>query len=381
MDKERAEQNKYDRFIAEGDALFAEESYEMARLKFLDARDTKPNEKYPEKRIAEIDIQLEKLRLEAKAEEAHALDQEYRDAVKSGDAQMLSESYEEAIESFQTALEIKPEEVYPKRQIERVNLLLKAKEEAEEAERDRLAAAEKATEQKPKRSNEQLSRVNTNSEEQAEQFMRDAREAQENEKYERIKTLKAQQSDNVENREADSKDKRGATYMRIEEMKSETGNQFAEAKAISEEKRNNSRSYKEAIMQSEEIRAETHTILVRENFSNINQDSQDRVAWLRDRENMREEEIKAQRALKKEQLEIIQEWSYASEQQRAQMSATVQEASAERYRENLRAEELRKENTARLKESEAEVKEQNVEWSERNLEDIRKRARSEEHTS
>ena len=374
LDKERSEQNKYDKYIAEGDGLFAEASYEMARLKFLDARDLKPSEKYPDKRIAEIDIQLEKLRLEALADQAGALDQEYRDALKTGDAEVLKKNYEEAIEAFETAVEIKPDEVYPKRQIERINLLVKGKEEAEQAEKDRLAAAQKSKEQKPKRANEQLSRVNTNSEDQAEQFMRDARAAQENEKYERIKKLKTQQTENTENRESDSKDKRDAEYLRIEEMKSESGSQFAEAKALSDEKIKNSRRYKDAIMQSEEIRSETQTILIRENFANIQQDAQDRGKWLNDREDLREREIQRQVALKQEQLEMIQEWSYASNEQRAQLSATVQEASAARYIENKRAEELRKENTAELKEREAEVKEQRVELEQKNLKDIRKQA-------
>ena len=374
MDEERAIQNKYNKYISEGDALFAEASYEMARLKFLDAQDVKPDENYPEKRIAEIDILLEKQRLEALADEAGAVEKEYRDALKNADALVLKENYDEAIEAFEAALEIKPDDTYPKRQIERVNLLIKAKDEADQAEKDRLAAANKAKEQKPKRNNEQLSRVNTNSEDQAEQFMRDALEAQENEKYERIKKLKAQQALNVENRESDSKNKRDAEYMRIAEMKSESGNQFAEAKALSEEKINNSRRYKEAIMQTEAIRSETQTILVRENFANIQKDAQNRSEWMSDREGLREKEIQKEVALKQEQLEVMREWSHASDKQRAQMSGRIQEDAAKRYTENKRAEELRKENTAQLKEIEAEVKEQRADLEQKNLDDIRKRA-------
>ena len=373
MDKERAEQKKYDKYITEADALFDETSYEMARLKYLDAKDLKPNEKYPEKRITEIDILLEKLRLEALANEADAQDQEYRDALKNGDDLVLKKNYNEAIEAFESALEIKPDEIYPTRQIERINLLVKAKEEAEQAEKERLAAAEKAKVQKPKRSNEQLSRVNTNSEDQAEQFMRDAREAQENEKYERIKKLKAQQAENIENRELDSKAKRDAEYTRLTEMKSEAGNQFAEAKAISENKIENSRRYKEAIIQSEEIRSETQSILVRENFANIQNDAKQHSEWMSDRESQRDEEIQKQIKLKQDQLEMIREWSYASEEKRIQMNGRIQEAAAERYSENKRAEELRMENTARLKEQEDEVMEQRAALEKRNLEDIRKK--------
>src|SRR5690606_32768878 len=105
-----------------------------------------------------------------------------------------------------------------------------------------------------KRANENLSRVNSNSEEQAEQFMRDAREAQEKEKYERIKKLKDQQADNVENREVTSKDLRDAEYSRIAEMKAQ--DQFAEARALSDEKARTSVEYKQALMEGRAIRSE-----------------------------------------------------------------------------------------------------------------------------
>src|SRR5690606_37500701 len=151
-----------------------------------------------------------------------------------------SKDYEGAIAAFESALELKSDEIYPQGQIERANLLIQERAE-DEARKQRLADRKKTEEEKPKRANENLSRVNSNSEEQAEQFMRDAREAQEKEKYERIKKLKDQQAENLENRELTSKDLRDAEYNRLAEMKSK--DQFAEARSLSDEKSKTSVQY------------------------------------------------------------------------------------------------------------------------------------------
>ncbi len=368
LDKELADQRKYDKLVGEGDALFAEADYEMARLKFLDAKELKPEEKYPEKKIQEIDIQLEKLRLAAMANEADALNQQYREAVKSGDALMVDQNYESAITAFEGALELKPDEIYPQGQIERANLMIKEKAE-DAARKQRLADRKKTEEEKPKRANEKLSRVNSNSEEQAEQFMRDAREAQEREKYERIKKLKDQQASNVENRENESKEARDAEYNRIAEMKAQ--DQFAEAKALSDEKAKTSVQYKQALMDSREIRAETHDVLTKEAFDNIRKDAAKRKGWMADRESLHEEQTAKFTKQRENQLKQIQEWSYASAEERMKMSEKIQKEALKRYSENQQAEESRKESIAQIKEWETEIGEQRASLLSNNLEDIK----------
>lgn len=371
LDKELADQRKYDKLVGEGDALFAEADYEMARLKFLDAKELKPEEKYPEKKIQEIDIQLEKLRLAAMANEAEALDQQYREAVKSGDALMIEKSYEPAIAAFEEALALKPDEIYPQGQIERANLLIK--EEAEnEARKQRLAERNKKEEEKPKRANENLSRVNNNSEQQAEQFMRDAREAQERERYERIKKQKDLHNENVENRENTSKDQRDAEYNRIAEMKSQ--DQFAEARALSAENAKTSVQYKQALMDNRAIRAETHDVLTKEAFDNIQKDAQKRKEWMADREERHEEQTVEFTEQRQKQLQQIQEWSYASTEERLKMSAKIQEEASKRYIENQKAEERRQENIAEIKTWETDFNMQRSTLLSNNLEDIKENA-------
>ncbi len=370
LDKELADQRKFDKLISEGDALYDEASYEMARLKFLDAQDLKPDEKYPPKKIQEIDIQLEKLRLEQLADDAEALEQEYRDAIKRGDDLVIEEDYTAAIESFENAIKLKPEEIYPKGQIERINLLIKEKAEAE-AKRDRLAALKKENENKPKRTNDQLSRVNSNSEEQAEQFMRDAREAQEKEKYERIKKLKEQQAANAENRESDSKEGRDAEYARIAELKAQSGEQHAESQALSEEKIKNSIQYKQALIDSRQRRVETHDVQTKDAYEKIQQEAKSKIELMTQREGLRDEEIQKYSELKEEQLQRISEWSSASAEQRLKISEKLNENAAQRYSENKIADDLRKERVEIIKDKETEIKAQRANLVEENLENIK----------
>ena len=368
LDKELADRQKYDNLVQEGDALFASEDYEMARLKFLDANELKPEEKYPEKKIQEIDIQLEKLRLAVLANEADALNQQYRDAVKNGDALMISKDYEGAIAAFESALELKSDEIYPQGQIERANLLIQERAE-DEARKQRIADRKKTEEEKPKRANENLSRVNSNSEEQAEQFMRDAREAQEKEKYERIKKLKDQQAENLENRELTSKDLRDAEYNRLAEMKSQ--DQFAEARSLSDEKSKTSVQYKQALMDDRAIRTQTHEVLTKEAFDNIQKEAAQRKEWIEDRNSQHEEITAKYIDERREQLKQIQEWSYASGEERLKMSEKIQENAVKRYTENQKAEESRKQSIAELKDWENEVIMQRVSLLNNNLDEIK----------
>ena len=373
LDKERADQIAYDKLVEEGDDLFNEASYEMARLKFLDAQELKPNENYPTKKIQEIDIQLEKLRLAALSEEADALNRQYREAVKRGDDLVIDESYDAAISAFEDALELKPNEVYPQGQIERINLLIKDKAEAE-AEKARREALAKEQSVKPKRGNEQLSRVNSNSEQQAEQFMRDAREAQEKEKYERIKKLKEQQAANAENRESDSKDNRDAEYERIAEMKSQSGSQFSEAKSLSDEKIETSIQNKQALMKSREKLVEKHDILSKEAYETIQKNAVKRSEWMSDRESLHSNKVQSYSALKEAQLERIRAWSNASAEERLKISEKIMTNAARRYSENAAADDLRKERVEDIKVRETEIMEGRAKLQAKNFENIKERA-------
>ncbi|MEJ2594893.1 MAG: tetratricopeptide repeat protein [bacterium] len=107
---------KYNEAIKNGDTYFAEESFELAQSEYQLALETKPEENYPKQQLAEIDIILKKLEAEK--------EQRYRDAIVKADNFFEQSNYRDAVIQYKTAKSIKPEESYPQRRIEECNTLL-----------------------------------------------------------------------------------------------------------------------------------------------------------------------------------------------------------------------------------------------------------------
>jgi tetratricopeptide (TPR) repeat protein len=132
---------QYDDLISEADNLFANESYNDARLKYQGAFELKPGETYPSQKIQEIDGILEELaRLEA-------LEKEYTDLIERADRRFGNKAYEEALTDYQAALALKPEETYPSEKIDEINQILAefaAREELEENYANAIASGDEA---------------------------------------------------------------------------------------------------------------------------------------------------------------------------------------------------------------------------------------------
>lgn len=217
---------RYKDAIAKGDIAFDADKLEDARARYTEALAIKPGGSYPQERIAAIDqllVDRERAKLDADAAEAErrrleeerrrkaeadaeaarlaALDEQARlDAEKAREAAYLKtiaeadaafgkEEYDNARGLYTQALDAKPEEIYPRSQIEKIAKLL---EEIERKRREaELAAERKEQPPPPKRG----SRIDQKEVSDAEEFMRAARLREEQEKYERIKKLKADVSD------------------------------------------------------------------------------------------------------------------------------------------------------------------------------------------
>jgi len=96
----------------------------------------KPEESYPKEKTAEIQARIK------------AIDDRYNKALSEGDTKLSAKNYADALNAYQQAIEIKPEQKYPKDQIELINAsLVREKEEQEKmytaynAEGDKLLAA------------------------------------------------------------------------------------------------------------------------------------------------------------------------------------------------------------------------------------------------
>lgn len=108
-DKEKRDQ--YDQLMQDGAQAMSNKSWEQAKSKYNGALDLYPDEKEPKDKLAEIETIL------ADQEAAAAKDAEYKKFIDEADAQFANSSFEEAINSYRSALEVKPSENYPTDQI------------------------------------------------------------------------------------------------------------------------------------------------------------------------------------------------------------------------------------------------------------------------
>jgi len=107
----RSLDENYAAAIASADKLLADKRYESAKSEYQKAAALKPQEKYPQSKIAEIDFILTAIANQK------ALDEEYAGLIASGDKFLSEKDYLQAKTQFQSALKLKSGEQYPKDKI------------------------------------------------------------------------------------------------------------------------------------------------------------------------------------------------------------------------------------------------------------------------
>ncbi len=115
IQKQKALDDQYSAALQKADQLFAEKSFILARKEYQDAGTIKPNEQYPKEKIAETDKFLEEIAARK------ALDEKYKSILSIADKFFLDQTYELARTEYQHALDLKPEEQYPKDKIASIN--------------------------------------------------------------------------------------------------------------------------------------------------------------------------------------------------------------------------------------------------------------------
>ena len=115
----------FDDMVKQAEELYNSGQLYKARNMFEIAKTIKPDEVYPEKKITEIDLKIEEFRkdslLMAKNNEEN---DRYQNIISLADQAYRKKTYPQAISKYQEALEIKPNESYPKNQIELINQLI-----------------------------------------------------------------------------------------------------------------------------------------------------------------------------------------------------------------------------------------------------------------
>lgn len=132
-------QQEYDALIKEADAAFNTKNYTVALAKYKEALTKKPNETYPQNRIAEINTKLNEQNQQNEAEK------EYNNYITQANTLFDQGNYLEAINFYRQALSVKPNDPYATNRIDECTRLEQAKsnDEAEKEYQKILTAAQK----------------------------------------------------------------------------------------------------------------------------------------------------------------------------------------------------------------------------------------------
>ncbi len=119
----------YNKIVAEADQQFASKSYDMAMQSYNRALATMPEQAYPQQKLNEISALLTEL-LRQQTEQ-QGIESQYSQTISLADRYFNEKSYSFATTEYNKARQIKPAEVYPVQQIEKINQLVSEQQMAE----------------------------------------------------------------------------------------------------------------------------------------------------------------------------------------------------------------------------------------------------------
>ncbi len=130
--EKKARENNYAMAIGKADGFFRLQEYENAKAEYNNALTIMPDEIYPKNKINEID-NIIAAQLKAQAD-AKALNDAYDNAVRQADNLFNQKKYTEAKSAYTSALNYKPGSVYPKDQISKIDIILAQQERIRQEE-------------------------------------------------------------------------------------------------------------------------------------------------------------------------------------------------------------------------------------------------------
>lgn len=144
-----AEDKAYNEAIEKAERALKEDQLSTAKMQFEVAKSLKPDEKIPVEKIKEIDELIDQRSKERLAQEQREIDEKYRQAISLADNSFREKTYAVAKLQYKQASLIKPDESYPKTQM---NLIDKLMNEAKPVETYayQLPAIETVIQDRPK---------------------------------------------------------------------------------------------------------------------------------------------------------------------------------------------------------------------------------------
>jgi len=347
IEADRAAMENYKAAIDEADDLFKENSYEMAKLKYADASDIMPNEEYPRNKMVEIDLLLEKQRLKEITSEKEELEREYKEAIDKGDGAFASNDFDEARTAYQEALELKPDETYPLSQLDRIDLKIEEAANAEK-ERERLAELEEEKRKAEEERRDQLSRVNSNSEDQAEKFMREAREAEDKERYDRVKKEKIDHREELRAYNELSQETRVSNYLAFDSYRQSFAAQLKESKVLQSKKIGNSVTYKKTLLANSSKPQELDQVRNSDQYKAFSAFQEELSQWKKDLTVAESSQIKEERKKSVEILADVEEKAQMNFGQRVTANKNFQERAKQLLQDSRELDAQRLENVKQI---------------------------------
>ena len=126
-------QKKYNVQVEKADELYISKDFISARKQYLVAADLWSDKSYPNDMIARIDEKL--------AEGRKDIENNYKLYVKLGDSLLEIKEYSQALSEFNLALNLKPNEAYPKAKLEEIDSFFKDQKKAFEANYSSMIAS------------------------------------------------------------------------------------------------------------------------------------------------------------------------------------------------------------------------------------------------
>ncbi len=134
QNQSNSSQDNYKSLLSSADKAFAEKDYNKALTTYQKALELDPAQKYPQGKIASINIILGQQK---------ALNENYNRVIASADHAFDEKKYKDAIASYTAALKLRPTEAYPKEKAAQLNTLLGQTSEQQENYLKAIAEADK----------------------------------------------------------------------------------------------------------------------------------------------------------------------------------------------------------------------------------------------
>lgn len=121
---------EYIALITDADALFEQQRYEKAKVKYEDAIALK-EDSYPASQLAEIERRMKALaERDARAAKEKKIDEDYILTIQQAEAALSNDQFEESLDLFKKARDLKPNETYPQNKIDQIRDILNNSEQS-----------------------------------------------------------------------------------------------------------------------------------------------------------------------------------------------------------------------------------------------------------